>query len=191
MNTVTAIRAVAAAAYGQPVVFASGNTALVARRVADRPNHFYLNGSSGFASSIGIGVALHAQHTTVVVDDTDSLLANLAALVTAGMLADLPLVHIVLDGAPRASAGGGATPSGRTDLCALAMAVGYPRTYTIERTEKLAELMRKEIARCPSPVFVRCLLADSTWPALARIGRNRHDADESPDDPPDWLSEAA
>lgn len=184
MNTGTAIRAVAAAAHGQTVVFASGNTALVAKRVADRPSHVYLDGSSGFASSVGIGVALHARNTTIVVDEPDGLLANLAALVTAGMLTDLPLVHIVLDG--------GATPIGRTDLCGLAMAAGYLRTYTIEHTERLADLVRGEIAHCPSPVFVRCLLTNSTSPALARIGRYRRTRNRSErDDPPVWFDRAA
>ncbi|HEX3592801.1 MAG TPA: hypothetical protein VHV74_24515 [Pseudonocardiaceae bacterium] len=189
MNTETAIRAVATAANGRPVVFASGNPALVAKRIADRPNHFYADGASGFVSSIGIGVALHARSTTIIVDDPDSLLANLAALVTAGTLTDLPLVHIVLD---RVRASGGAALNERADLCGLAMAAGYPRTYTLERTEELGDLVRREIARCPSPVFVRCLLSDSTSPAVARIGRRRRIADRSErDDPPAWFTEAA
>jgi len=190
MNIGTAVRAIASAAHGQPVVFTAGITGRTARRVADRPNHFYLDGSSGLASSIGIGVALHARNTTLVVDDPDSLLTNLAALVTAGMLTDLPLVHIVLDGTPRASADGGATPSGRTDLCGLAMAVGYPRAYTIDRTEKLTELVRREVASCPSPVFVRCVLADTTSPVRARTNRTRRTTTHR-QDPPAWFTEAA
>lgn len=183
MNAGTAIRAIAAAAHGRPVVFAAGGPALVARRVADRPNHLYLDGSSGFASSVGIGVALHARGTTIVVDDPDGLLANLAALVTAGMLTDLPLVHIVLDGSP--------APGSRTDLCGMAMAAGYLRTYTVDRTERLADLVREEIAHCPSPVFVRCLLAGGTSPALARINRRRPRNRSELDNPLVWFPEAA
>jgi sulfopyruvate decarboxylase subunit beta len=192
MNTSTAVRAIAAAAAGQPVVFTAGSPGRIARVVADRPNHFYLAGSSGLASSIAIGVALHARNTTVVVDDPDSLMNNLAALVTAGMLTDLPLVHVVLDTAPRASAGGGLTPSGHTDLCGLAMAAGYARTHTIDRTEKLAELVRAEVAHCPSPIFVRCVLAGSTSPGRARVGRGRRAGRPHPrTDPPAWFTEAA
>lgn len=187
MNTGTAIRAVAAAAAGRPVVFASGTPASVAKRVADRPNHVYADGTSGFASSIGIGIALHARRTAIVVDDPDSLVANLAALVTAGMVTDLPLVHVVLDSVRE---DGSAALSDRTDLCGLAAAVGYPRTCTVERTGKLAGLVRTEIGHCPSPLFVRCLLADSTLPGLARIGR-RNATGRSRGDHPSWFTEAA
>jgi hypothetical protein len=187
MNTGTAIRAVAAAAAGRAVVFAAGNTALVARRVADRPNHVYADGTSGFASSIGIGIALHARDTTIVVDDPDSLVTNLAALVTAGTVADLPLVHVVLD---TVREDGGAALGERTDLCGLAVAAGYPRTRTVERTEQLAGLIRGEIGHCPSPLFVRCLLADSTLPGLARIGRRNRVHPARRDNPP-WHTEAA
>ncbi|HEY1573732.1 MAG TPA: hypothetical protein VGG05_20490 [Pseudonocardiaceae bacterium] len=183
MNVGTAVRVIASAAGGQPVVFTAGGPGRIARRLVDRPNHFYLDSTGGLASSIGIGVALHARNTTLVVDDPDSLLTNLAALVTAGMLVDLPLVHIVLDGLPRESA------SGRADLCGLAMAVGYPRTYTIDRIERLAELVRREVVSCPSPAFVRCVLSDSTSPGRARPGRPRRPAVRRPRPP--WLTEAA
>jgi hypothetical protein len=183
MNVGTAVRAIASAAGGRPVVFTSGGTARVARRLVDRPNHFYLDSGTGLASSIGIGVALHARNTTLVVDDPDSVLTNLAALVTAGMLTDLPLVHIVLDGLPVQSA------AGRADLCGLAIAAGYPRTYTVDRIERLTELVRREVVSCPSPAFVRCVLSDSSSPGRARAGRAARTAGRR--DRPPWLTEAA
>jgi phosphonopyruvate decarboxylase len=146
------------------VVFAIGDAA----SIVGRPNHFRLPDPPGYASSIGIGIALHTADTTIVVDDPDSLLANLAALATAGTLGDLPLVHIVLDDTP---------PHHHVDLRALATALGYRRTYTVEHTEKLAAVVRREIAHCPSPVFVRCPLTDSTPPALVSIGHRTWDAE--------------
>lgn len=159
--------AIVSAAGGRPVVFAAGETGRAAKKLADRPNHFYLDGTSGLASSIGIGIALQARETTVVVDDANSVLANLAAMVTAGMLVDLPLVHIVLDDSLPAA---GETPASRTDLTSLAMAVGYPRMYTVDVTDNLADLVRREAENCPSPVFVRCLLGDRATSARGRSG---------------------
>lgn len=189
MNINRAVRAIAQAAHGQPVLFGSDDTAQAAKRLADRPNHFYLDSSPGYASAIAIGVAMHSMHTTIVVDDENSVLGNLAALVTAGALTDLPLVHIVLDSTPP-TAGRGNTSS-RTDLCGMAMAVGYPRTYTIEHTENLGDLVRTQVTHCPSPVFVRCPLADSTSPALARIGRHRGTGRPHHAGPPAWFTDAA
>jgi sulfopyruvate decarboxylase subunit beta len=183
MNINTAVRVIASAAGTSPVLFTAGGTGRVARRLVDRPNHLYLESVTGLASSVGIGVALQARHTTLVVDDPDSLLTNLAALVTAGMLTDLPLVHIVLDDLPAQAT------SGRADLCALAMALGYPRTYTIDRIERLGELVRREVVHCPSPAFVRCVLSDTTSPGRARVIRLRRR--RPPGDGPTWLREAA
>lgn len=194
MNTDTAIRAIAAAANGRPVLFAGGATGLLATTVADRPNHYYLGWSGGLVSSVGIGVALHAGHPTVVVDDMASLLANLAAVVTAGMLTNLPLVHVVLDDTPPAYAGGGAVPGARTDLCDLAMAAGYPRTYTVDNTENLSGLIRTEVANCPSPVLIRCLLGRAGRAAQSRPGRVRRRRIRRSgrrDDPPAWFTDAA
>lgn len=183
MNISTAVRVIASSAGEHPVVFTAGGAGRIARRLVDRPNHFYLDSATGLASSVGIGVALHARNTTLVVDDPDSLLTNLAALVTAGILTDLPLVHIVLDDLSRES------PCGRTDLCGLALAVGYPRTYTIDRIERLADLVRREVVSCPSPAFVRCVLSSATSPGRARV-RRLHRPGTRGARPP-WLREAA
>lgn len=189
MNITRAVRVIAQAAHGQPILFGSDDTAQAAKLLADRPNHFYLDQSPGYASAIAVGVALHSMHTTIVVDDARSVLGNVAALVTAGALTDLPLVHIVLDDTPPTSGHG--NTSSRTDLCGLAMAVGYPRTYTIDHTDDLADLVRNQVTHCPSPVFVRCPLADSTSSALARIGRHRGNTRPHRTGPPLWFTDAA
>jgi sulfopyruvate decarboxylase subunit beta len=168
MNTAGALRAIMAAASGFPVVFCEGDLGRLARLVADHANHPYLTGPDGLASSVGIGVAVYTRVTTIVVDQPDGVLANLAAVVTAGTISDLPLVHVVLD-APAAPARVGAA-----DLCGLALAAGYRRTRVVHSADELAGLVRAELASCPSPLFVRCRLAAGASATRIRGHRSRY-----------------
>lgn len=189
MNTDSAIRAIITATRHQPVIFTSGELGRVARDIADRPTHFYLAGSTGLASSTGIGVALQTHGTTVVVDGYGSVLTNLAGLVTAGMLTDLPLVHIVLDDT-RDTAN-----AGRTDLCGMARAAGYAHVHTVDTLESFVRTIRREITTCTAPVFLRCVLRDDEAPAPRSAAVAYLDsAAPFPAHrvwPPDWLSQAA
>jgi thiamine pyrophosphate-dependent acetolactate synthase large subunit-like protein len=196
MNRTTAVRAIITATRHQPVIFTSGDVSRIARDIADRPTHFYLAGSNGLASSTGIGVALQTHGTTVVVDGYGSVLTNLAGLVTAGMLTDLPLVHIVLDDAWYASEGGEAARGSRADLCGMARAAGYARVHTVDTLDGFVRVIKREIATCTAPVFLRCALHDGDdRPATNRAGLGYLDNTLLfPGHrawPPDWITSAA
>jgi thiamine pyrophosphate-dependent acetolactate synthase large subunit-like protein len=195
MNTDSAIRAIITATRHQPVIFTSGDLGRIARDIADRPTHCYLAGSTGLASSTGIGVALQTHGTTVVVDGYGSVLTNLAGLVTAGMLTDLPLVHIVLDDTWQAAAGGtGTGRGGHADLCGMARAAGYARVQTVDTLDAFVPTVRREIATCVAPVFLRCLLHEGDAPAPKSSGVAYLDAVPFPGQrswPPDWTTSAA
>src|SRR5690606_13122476 len=61
-------------------------------------NFFYLQHAMGLASSIGLGLALHAPEERVVVLDGDgSVLMNLGTLATMARYRPRNLVHIVFD----------------------------------------------------------------------------------------------
>jgi len=199
MNMDSAIRAIITATRHQPVIFTSGELGRAARDIADRPTHFYLAGSTGLASSTGIGVALQTHGTTVVVDGYGSVLTNLAGMVTAGMLTDLPLVHIVLDDTWYTPAGATAPTStaaraGRADLCGMARAAGYTRVHTLDTLEEFVRTIRREIATCTAPVFLRCVLHDGDAPAPKNTGVAYLDsAVPFPEQRswPDWINDLA
>ena len=169
MNKTEAVRALIEATSTQPMIFTTGYTSRIARGIADRPNHFYMTGSMGLASSIGIGVAQETGLTTVVVDGDGSVLMNPVGLLTAGSLDSLPLVHVVLDDARYASTGGQAAPCPRTDLLALALACGYPRVREVGDVAALTAVLRTELAACQAPVLVRCVLRGEDPPVSARV----------------------
>lgn len=167
MNTEGALRAIITATRHQPVIFTSGELGRSARDIADRPTHFYLGGTAGLASSTGIGVALQTHGTTVVVDGYGSVLKNLAGMVTAGMLTDLPLVHIVLDDTGYATAN---ATGGRTDLCGMARAAGYTQVLTVDTLDGFVRTIRRELTNCTAPVFLRCVLREDDAPEPRSAG---------------------
>src|SRR4051794_28174992 len=62
------------------------------------PLNFFVAGAMGFASSVGLGIALARPDRKVwVLDGDGSLLMNLGTLVTIANLAPSNLVHFVLD----------------------------------------------------------------------------------------------
>ncbi len=169
MNKTEAIRAILEVSTDEPTVFTTGYASRIGCGLADRPNHFYMIGSMGLASSIGIGIAQQTGRPTIVVDGDGSLLMNPVALVAAGELDSLPLVHLVLDDGLYASTGGQVVPSRQADIAALARACGYQRVHEVDNVEAIRALLTEELVSCPSPVFVRCLLYGPDEPIPGRV----------------------
>ncbi|WP_166677567.1 thiamine pyrophosphate-dependent enzyme [Amycolatopsis arida] len=175
MNKTDAIRAILAATTDEPTVFTTGYASRIACGLDDRPNHFYMTGSMGLASSIGMGIAQQTGRRTVVVDGDGSLLMNPVGLMTAGALDLLPMIHVVLDDGSYASTGGQSVPSGRADLCALAEACGYQRIHDVDGFDELRALVSAEVVSCASPVFIRCALRGPEAPIPARVAADLGD----------------
>ncbi|MPZ85178.1 MAG: hypothetical protein GEV28_34255 [Actinophytocola sp.] len=168
MNKNDAVHAIIEVAAERPIVFTTGHACRIARAIADRPNHFYMTGSMGLASSIGLGIARQSGLATVVVDGDGAVLMNPVGLIIAGGHRSLPLVHVVLDDGRYASTGGQAVPS-RPDLGALARACGYPRTHEADTADDLTELLRGALANCSAPTFIRCTLSGPELPVPTRV----------------------
>ncbi|MGA4844118.1 thiamine pyrophosphate-dependent enzyme [Streptomyces sp. G45] len=169
MNKTEAVAAVLAATTIEPIVYTTGYACRIARHLDDRPSHFYMTGSMGLASSIGIGVARETGRPTVVVDGDGSLLMNPVGLVTAGALPELPLAHVVLDDGAYASTGGQTVPSRRADLTAWALACGYTRAVETDDAARFAAIVRDEVARCAAPVLIVARLTEPDPPVPGRI----------------------
>ncbi|MDT8914700.1 thiamine pyrophosphate-dependent enzyme [Amycolatopsis sp. PS_44_ISF1] len=167
MNKTTAIAAVLAVTPGRPVVFTTGYACRVARHLADRPGHFYMTGSMGLASSIGVGLARATGRPAVVVDGDGAFLMNPVGPLTAGTVPGLPLVHVLLDDGSYASTGGQATP--RADLPALARACGYHQVMSTVDAAGLRSAVGTALAGGGGPVFVHAVLAGPDEPVPPRV----------------------
>ncbi len=120
------------------VVSCNGIISRDAHAAADRPANFYMIGSMGLASSIGLGAALSRPDLPVVVLDGDgNVLMGLGALASIGASKPSNVRHVVLDSRTYQSTGGQATISAEVDLEGMARAAGYHCAELLSRIEEL------------------------------------------------------
>jgi sulfopyruvate decarboxylase subunit beta len=97
-------------------------------------SNFYMLGSMGLASSIGLGISLFTSKEVVVIDGDGSLLMNLGALSTIAMAKPTNLTILAIDNGVHGSTGNQMTAtSSIVDLEMVARALGF------EKTSKVAE----------------------------------------------------
>ncbi len=149
-----AIRVILAHLDQEIVVAANGMISRETMLARDRVENFYMIGSMGLASSIGLGLALSRPEKQVVVLDGDgNLLMNLGALPTASFFAPENFIHIVLDNTVHGSTGNQPTLSGKVPLEELARAAGYKVVERVTGRQELEALMPR-LLHAPGPSFL-------------------------------------
>lgn len=129
------------------VVHANGYISRESCQFEDRPGNFYMIGSMGLASSIGLGVALGRPAQRVVVFDGDgNVLMNLGALALVGAQQPRNFIHVVFDNEVYGSTGNQPTISGRVALDELARASGYVDVRRAETAVQLDAAARELLA---------------------------------------------
>ncbi|WP_405269485.1 sulfopyruvate decarboxylase subunit beta [Methanobrevibacter sp.] len=114
--------------------------------IKDRDRNFYMIGSMGLASSIGLGLALSRPDEDVVVIDGDgSLLMNMGSLVTVFANNPRNLTWIVIDNGAYGSTGNQDTYAQVLDLVDVARGVGFKNSYDF-RDIDLKEFIKSDDA---------------------------------------------
>jgi phosphonopyruvate decarboxylase len=150
-SSVEVIRLIADIAPDAAVVATTGYTSRELFAVADRPGNFYMQGSMGHASSIGLGIALTKPHRQVIVLDGDgALLMHLGSLSTIGDQAPPNLLHVVLDNQAHESTGGQRTTSATTSFSQAALAAGYLTGTDCRTLEEVSDAVSAALA-APGP----------------------------------------
>ncbi len=122
--------------------------------LGDRPENFYMIGSMGLASAIGLGLTLAREETATVVFDGDgNLLMNLGILPLAAALSPRRFVHVVFDNEVYGSTGNQRTVSGEVRLDRLAAAAGYRSVAAVTGAADVTEAVRGALAT-DGPHFV-------------------------------------
>jgi thiamine pyrophosphate-dependent acetolactate synthase large subunit-like protein len=140
-------------------IHANGFLSRAAFGTRDTDACFYMIGSMGLASSIGLGVALAQPSRRVVVFDGDgNVLMNLGTLATIAARAPRNLVHLCFDNGVHASTGGQPTISATVPLDGIARAAGYRHARRVETREALAQAL-DDVLRSDGPSFVLVRIA--------------------------------
>jgi phosphonopyruvate decarboxylase len=146
MSRADVLRALQSATQSTDVIIAGtgyGGRELFA--LDDRPNQFYMVGSMGCASSLGLGIALTRPDRRVIVCDGDgAAIMRMGALATNGYQRPPNLLHIVLDNGMHESTGGQSTVSLSIDLCEVAQACGYQRILRGNEPGELTDILNSE-----------------------------------------------
>ena len=171
ISRLEALRAAMRAVGDAPVVHANGFICRESFSLGDRPQNFYMIGSMGLASAIGLGVALaRPERPTVVFDGDGNLLMNLGILPMIGggplMGGGRPanFVHVVFDNAVYGSTGNQASPSRHARLDAIAAASGYRSAVAVVDGPAVGDAVAMAL-REGGPAFVLVKVTAEEQPA--------------------------
>jgi phosphonopyruvate decarboxylase len=147
ISRLTALGAAIKTLGGEPVVHANGYICRESFSLDDRPQNFYMIGSMGLASAIGLGLALTRPGRAAVVFDGDgNLLMNLGILAMVGGLQPPNFVHCVFDNQAYGSTGNQRSLSGAVRLDALAGAAGYRTAVAVTEARDVETAVRAALA---------------------------------------------
>jgi phosphonopyruvate decarboxylase len=149
------------------VIATTGYTGRELYACADRDNHFYMVGSMGCASSLGLGLAMTRPDLHVVVVDGDgAALMRMGNMATLGAYAPGNLTHILLDNEAHDSTGAQATVAAGVDFAAIAAACGYAEVNRGAEISSLTETLKAKPAR--GPRFLHMKIKTGTIDKLPR-----------------------
>lgn len=124
------------------ILTTTGYTGRQLYQINDHQSHFYMIGSMGCVSSIGLGLSLCTPKCRVIsIDGDGALLMRLAAMPTIGHYGPGNLLHLLLDNGQHESTGGHPTVSPGVDFISIAKAVGYARSIYLHDLDELRDLL--------------------------------------------------
>lgn len=135
------------------VVSNLGTASYVLAAVEDRPRNFYLWGSMGVTTPVGLGVALAIDDPVTVLEGDGSLLMSLGCLVTVGACDPANLTVVVWDNRVYATTGGQRTHSPKTDFATVAAGAGISAT-TVSNTGEFETAYREAVGSDRAEVII-------------------------------------
>lgn len=111
----------------------------------DRAGNFYMLGSMGLSSSIGLGLSLSVPERHVIAIDGDgSVLMNMGSLATIAHRGPENYLLVVIDNGTYGSTGDQPTATSLgTDLAAVAKGAGIQEVHTADNENELEHILKK------------------------------------------------
>ncbi len=125
--------------------------------IDDQPTNFYMLGTMGLSSSIGLGLALAQPKTVISIDGDGSVLTNLGTLPTiANNVAD-NFILLIIDNGSYGSTGDQPTYAGKkTKLEAVAAACGCENVVTCQDVDTGKVLQAALDSKKMTVIVVKC-----------------------------------
>lgn len=121
----------------------TGKTGRELYEIEDVPNNFYMVGSMGCISSLGLGLSITKKEKEIIAIDGDgALLMRMGSLATNGYQNPKNLLHILLDNGSHDSTGGQATVSHNVDFVGIAACSGYANAIYVHNLDELTQYIQ-------------------------------------------------
>ena len=155
-----AIRLISKEIVDDVIVSANGYISRDLFEVGDKPTNFYMIGSMGLASSIGLGLALQNPKKMIHVFDGDgNILMNLGSLTTIGKLKPKNFIHIIFDNSSHESTGGQPTSTNKISIDSIAKAVNF-KVFKCHSKNSLDKIFKK-IKKMYGPIIILVKISKS------------------------------
>jgi len=152
-----------------PIISANGFISRDLFEVCDKSSNFYMIGSMGLASSIGLGVALKNPRKSVFIFDGDgNVLMNLGSLTTIASQKPKNLIHVVFDNSVHESTGGQPTNSNFVNIEKIAKACNYNHTFMVRTENNLLKILDK-IKKLKGPIMIVVKIQQSKGEKSKRV----------------------
>jgi len=137
--------------------------------IDDQPTNFYMLGTMGLASSIGLGVALAQDKTVISLDGDGSVLTNLGTLPTiANNVAD-NFILLIIDNGSYGSTGDQPTYAGKlTKLEAVAAACGCENVVTCQAEDTGKTLQAAIDSKKMTIIVCKCESGNIKLPVITK-----------------------
>ena len=141
-----AVKLIAQEIGNQPIISANGFMSRDLYETNEKVNNFYMIGSMGLASSMGLGVALsQPEKKAVILDGDGNVLMAMGTLAMIAAAAPKNLVHVTIDNRVYESTGSQKTLSGTIELHKVAESVGYRNSSVADDLDTLKKELRQAL----------------------------------------------
>jgi len=135
--------------------------------IDDQPTNFYMLGTMGLASSIGLGLALAQPKPVITIDGDGSVLTNLGTLPTIGNNAPPNYILLIIDNGSYGSTGDQPTYAGmKTSLTGMAKAAGCDRVIECQAEETGRVLQEALDAGQATVIVSKCESGNAKMPVI-------------------------
>lgn len=127
--------------------------------IKDRKTNFYMSGSMGMATPIGLGLSLALEENdddrkVIVIDGDGSLLMNFGELITVFVQNPSNLIIALIDNEAYGSTGSQETYTSKINLSNIASTIGFNEVYYVDARNSVKNIDMNDYVNKKGPIFI-------------------------------------